>query len=87
MQHKTKPDVIPISFYNFKDSTRPSTLLSYFASIHLGILKFKVSNEAKSHKIDAITKKKNVSFNIPLCYSTPVESTPEQLQKLKSALK
>ena len=27
VQHKTRPDAIPISFYVFKDSTRPSTLL------------------------------------------------------------
>ena len=47
VQHKTKPDVIPISFYIFKDSTRPFTLLSYSASIHLGVLKFKGPNEAK----------------------------------------
>ena len=47
VQHKTKPDVIPISFYVFKDSTRPSTLLSYAASIHLGIIEFKVPNEAR----------------------------------------
>ena len=90
MQQKTKPDVNPISFYMFKDSTKPSTLLSFSTSIHLGILEFKVPNEAKTHAIDSITKsakKKKVSFTIPLCSSTSTESTPEQIQKLKSALK
>ena len=37
VQHKTKCDIIPISFYVFKDSTRPSTLISYSTSIHLGL--------------------------------------------------
>ena len=27
VEHKTKPDVIPISFYVFKDSTRQSTII------------------------------------------------------------
>ena len=63
VQHKTKPDVIPISFYVFKDSMRPFTLLSYSASIHLGILESKVPSEARSYKINAISKKKSVSFN------------------------
>ena len=62
IQHKTRPDAIPISFYVFKDSTRPSTLLWYAASIHLGILEFKVPMEARSYNINAISKKKSVSF-------------------------
>ena len=80
VQHKTKPDIIPISFYVFKDSTRPSTLLSYAASIHLGIIEFKVPNEANSHTIDSIqSKKKKISFSTPLCYSTPpTKSTPRR---------
>ena len=86
VQHKTKADVI--SFYIFKDSTRPFTLLSYAASIHLGIIEFKVPNEANSHTIDSIkTKKKKISFSTPLCYSTPTKSTQKMSQKLKPALK
>ena len=88
VQHKTKPDVIPISFYVFKDSTRPSTLLSYVASVHLGIIEFKVPNEARSHSIDSInSKKKKISFSTPLCYSTPSKSPPKKSQKPKPALK
>ena len=88
VQHKTKPDVIPISFYVFKDSTRPFTLLSNAASIHLGIIEFKVPNEANSHTIDSIkTKEKKISFSTPLCYSTPTKSTQKKSQKLKPALK
>ena len=41
IQHKTKPDVIPISFYVFKDSTRPSTLISYSTFVHLVLLSSK----------------------------------------------
>ena len=82
VQHKTKPDVIPISFYVFKDSTRPSTLLSYAASVHLGIIEFKVPNEANSHAIHSMkSKKKKISFSTPLCYSTPpTKSTPKKPQ-------
>ena len=58
VQHKTRPYVIPISFYVFKDSTRPSTLLSYAASIHLCILEFKVPIEARSYNINAISKRR-----------------------------
>ena len=86
-QHKTRPDAIPISFYVFKDSTRPSTLLSYSASVHLDILEFKVPNEARSYNINAISKKKSVSFNTPLCYSRPTEAAPKQSEKSKSVLK
>ena len=87
VQHKTRPDAIPISFYVFKDSTRPSTLLSYATSIHLGILEFKVPNKARSYNINAISKKKSVSFNTPLCCSRPTKTTPQQSEKLKSSLK
>ena len=89
VQHKTKPDIIPISFYVFKDSTRPSTLLSYAASVHLGIIEFKVPNKANSHAIDSIqSKKKKISFSTPLCYSTPpTKSTPKKAQKPKPVLK
>ena len=87
VQHKTKPDVIPISFYIFKDFSRPSTLLSYATSIHLGIIEFKVPNEARSHYIDSInSKKKKISFSTPLCCSTPTKITPKKSQKPKPAL-
>ena len=87
VQHKTRPDAIPISFYVFKDSTRPSTLLSYATSVHLGVLESKVPNEARSYSIDTISKKKSVSFNAPLHCSRPTKTTTKQSEKLKSALK
>ena len=64
-------------------------LLSYAASIHLGIIEFKVPNEANSHAIDSIkSKKKKISFSTPLCYSTPpTKSTSKKPQKPKPALK
>ena len=87
VQQKTRTGAIPISFYVFKDSARPSTLLWYGASIHLGILEFKVPNKAKSYNINTISRKKSVSFNTPLCSSMPTKTTPQQSEKLKSALK
>ena len=88
VQHKTKLDVLPISFYVFKDSTRLPTLLSYAASIHPGIIEFRVPNETRSHSIDSInSKKKKISFSTPLCYSKPTNITPKKSQKLKPALK
>ena len=49
IQHKTLPTLIPLSFYVFQDSTSPHLLLSYSASIHLGIVEFKIPNEAKTN--------------------------------------
>ena len=61
LHHKTTLDVIPISFYVFEDSTRPFMLLSYPASIHLGIMEFKVPNKASSHAVvDSITNNRDV---------------------------
>ena len=41
IQHKTQQDIIPITFYVFKDSTSPYTLLSYPKSVHLSIVEFR----------------------------------------------
>ena len=49
IQHKTLPTLIPLSFYVFQDSTSPHSLLSYSASIHLGIVEFKIPNKAKAN--------------------------------------
>ena len=91
IQHKTSPDVIPTSFYVFEYSTRPFTLLSYPASIHLGIMEFKAPNEASSHTlVDSITDRSNikqVSFSTPLHSSTTTKKAPTQRPKLKPALK
>ena len=91
VQHKTSPEIIPIIFYIFKDSTRPFTLLSYPASIHLEIFEFKVLNEASSHAVmDLITNNteaKQVTFSTPLHTSTPSKKTPPKKPKLKSIFK
>ena len=46
IHHKTIPDMLPIRFYVFKDTTSPKILLSYAASERLGIVKFQIPNEA-----------------------------------------
>ena len=38
IHHKTIPEVLPIRFYVFKDTTSPKILLSYAASERLGIV-------------------------------------------------
>ena len=43
-QHKTYPQILPLTFYVFEDISRPFTLTSYPASIHLSIMEFKVPN-------------------------------------------
>ena len=76
-------------FHSTFSRTQPDHLPSYHIlfPFTLRIPEFKVPNEARSHKIDAIIKKKNVSFNTPLCYSQPTENTPKQSLKLKPVLK
>ena len=49
IQHKTLPKLIPLSFYIFEDTTNPFLLLSYSTSIHLGIVEFKIPNEASAN--------------------------------------
>ena len=46
IQHKTEPKSYPTHFYAFKDLINLQILLSYTASDRLGILEFKVPNEA-----------------------------------------
>ena len=92
VRHKTTPDIIPITFYTSEDSIRSYTLLSYLASVHLGIVKFKVPTKAESYTvIDAITnigqEAKQVTCSIPLQSSKPVTKKSTRKQKLKSVLK
>ena len=47
IQHKTLPKLIPLSFYIFQDTTNPHLLLSYSASVHLGIVEFKIQMKWK----------------------------------------
>ena len=88
VQHKTTPKFIPLSFYIFEDSTRPFTLISYPASIHLGIVEFKVPNEATSHAmVNSITNNpdsKHVSFSSPLHSITPTKKMPTKKTPKKS---
>ena len=90
VQHKTSPDVIPITFYVFEDTIRPFTLLSYPASIHLGNVELKVPNEASFHAVvHSITDSSNVkqvSFSTPL-HSSTTKKAPTQKLKLKPVLK
>ena len=67
IQHKSLPDILQVRFFVFKDNTSPKILLSYAASIRLGIIEFKVPNEVPSKALDAITRhKKHVTFSNPL---------------------
>ena len=62
IHHKTIPEVLPIRFYVFKDTTSPKILLSYAASERLGIVKFQIPNEAPSTALNTISTKKHVTF-------------------------
>ena len=62
IHHKTKPEVLPIRFYVFKDTTNPKILLSYVASERLGIVKVQIPNEAPSIALDTISTKKQTLF-------------------------
>ena len=91
IQHKTLPTLIPLSFYVFQDSTSPHLLLSYSASIHLGIVEFKIPNEAKTNAtVSSVTNtrpNKTVSFKDPLSCSTPTEAISATPIPQKSILK
>ena len=91
IQHKTLPKLIPVSFYVFQDTTNPHLLLSYSPSVHLGIVEFKIPNEAKANamvsSITNIRSNKKVSFKDPLCYSTPAEVISTMPALKKSILK
>ena len=55
IHHKTTPEILPVRFYVFKDTTSSTILLSYSASERLGIFKFKIPNEIPSTALDTIT--------------------------------
>ena len=75
IQHKSQPDILQVRFFVFKDNTSPQILLSYSASIRLGIMEFKVPNEAPVTALDAITQhKKCVTFSNPLHSHTHVKT-------------
>ena len=91
VQHKTSPQITPLSFYIFEETTRPFTLISYPTSTHLGIVEFKVPNEASTHAmVNSITNtpnSKQVSFNNPLHSSNPVKKTSTATSPKTSLLK
>ena len=66
-------------------------LLSYSASVHLGIVEFKIPNEAKANAmVSSVTNtrlNKKVSFKDPLCSSTPAEVISTMPAPKKSILK
>ena len=85
--HKTQPEVLPIRFYIFKDTTSPKILLSYMASERLGIVKFQIPNEAPSIALDTISTKKHVTFRTPLTTYRPIKPKNGGQQQLKPAIK
>ena len=91
IQHKTLPKVIPLSFYIFEDTTNPSSLLSDSTSIHLGIVEFKIPNEASANAmVSSVTNTmvdKKVSYKVPLCSSTPAKVIPMTPEPKKLILK
>ena len=87
IQHKSQPDILQVRFFVFKDNTSPQILLSYSASIRLGIMEFKVPNEAPVTALDAITQhKKHVTFSNPL-HSHTCMQTKNKDQRHISPLK
>ena len=87
IHHKTKPEVLPIRFYVFNDTTSPKILLSYTASERLGIVKFQIPNEAPSIALDTISMKKHVMFKKPLHTYRPDKPKNTGQHPLKPALK
>ena len=87
IHHKMKPEVLPIRFYVFKDTTSPKILLSYAASERLGIVKFQIPNEATSIALDTISMKKHVTFRMPPHTYRPVKPKNTGQHLLKPAIK
>ena len=87
IHHKIQPEVLPIRYYIFKDTTSPKILLSYVASERLGIIKFQIPNEAPSIALDTITTKKYVTFRTPLHMYRPIKPKNTGQQLLKPAIK
>ena len=87
IQHKSLPDILQVRFFVFQDHTSPQILLSYSASLRLGIMEFKVPNEAPVTALDAITHhKKRVTFSNPL-HSHARVKTKNKDQRHTSPLK
>ena len=63
IHHKTISKTLPVRFYVFQDTTNPPILLSYSASERLGIIEFKVSNEAPTKRQSRINYHYSGSFS------------------------
>ena len=87
IHHKTQPEVLPIRFYVFKDTTSPKILLSYVTSESLVIVKFQIPNEAPSIALDTISTRKYVTFRTPLHTYRPIKPSNTGQQPLKPAIK
>ena len=87
IHHKTQPEVLPIRFYIFKDTTSPKILLSYAASERLGTFKFQIPNKAPSIVLDTISTKKHVTFRTPLHTYRPTKPKNTGQQLLKPGIK
>ena len=84
---KTLSKTMQVIFYVFEDATSPPILLSYAASERLGIIEFKVPNEAiLTAAIDTISTKR-VTFSTPLHTSKTRHLGRPSNAPLKSAIK
>ena len=87
IHHKTQPEVLPIRFYIFKDTTSPRILLSYATSERLGNVKFQIPHEAPSIALNTISTKKHVTFRMPFHTYRPIKPKNNGQQPLKPAIK
>ena len=86
IHHKTISKTLPVRFYVFQDTTNPPILLSYSASERLGIIEFKVLNEAPSAiAVDTISTTKKVTFSNPLETGKSIRGSNKLI--LKSTIK
>ena len=87
IHHKTQPEILPVRFYVFKDTTSPKILLSYAALERLGIVKFQMPNEVPSTALDTISSRKYIAFRTPLHRYRPINPRNNGQQPLKPAIK
>ena len=86
IHHKTISKTLPVRFYVFQDTTNPPILLSYSASERLGIIEFKIPNEAPSTvAVDTISTTKKVTFSNLLETGKSIRGSHKTT--LKSAIK
>ena len=91
-QEKTQLTTVQICFYIFLETTCPQNLSSYALSEMLGIIKFKICNEAPTSAQDAITAHnqpapKHTSLSTPLHIDIPSQPQHSRQHTPKPALK